>query len=530
MGKPIYILAGQSNASAIAKTMRQTLEDKHGVNGFVLVEAFYPGSPLTFKRSKQDWAEANELRKVLHDNTLAALHENPSGRIAGMIWVQGEADTHKIARADEYADRLKDLFQEFSQDLATSAKGRDTGIDSAKFIISSLSTHAPEAPERTKWSEIIKAQKEVAADSNDVSLVNPDAVAIKNAISGDDMFKDSLHYSDNFQAYLVDALIRSVWDDGGSSNRTELRGTAGDDILRGDAGPNRMLGGKGNDTYYLNHTGDRIVELDGEGKDTVIASISVSLGDHSQFLETLVLVGTDNINAVGNALWNTIAGNSGNNFLDGARGNDRLFGGGGDDVFRDDQGSNVLAGGWGHDTYYINHSGNRIVEHKGRGIDHVVSSIDLSLADYGRYIENLTLTGNSNIDGAGNSANNIIVGNSGNNALSGGGGHDTLIGGKGHDLLMGGDGKDTFVFNTGDMVRFKGRNHDEMDRILDFEIGKDTIRFDNSPVKDMSDLRMWADPANDQFVIMVRATGDRIVLDGLYDWSEVHDADNFAFL
>ncbi len=53
----------------------------------------------------------------------------------------------------------------------------------------------------------------------------------------------------------------------------------------------------------------------------------------------------------------------------------------------------------------------------------------------------LQLGGNGNIDGTGNSANNLIIGNGGNNVLAGGGGNDAL---------SGGDGNDTYVFGLGD--------------------------------------------------------------------------------
>ena len=48
-------------------------------------------------------------------------------------------------------------------------------------------------------------------------------------------------------------------------------------------------------------------------------------------------------------------------------------------------------------------------------------------------VENLTLTGSGNINGTGNSGNNILIGNSGANTLDGGTGADTMIGGLGND-------------------------------------------------------------------------------------------------
>ncbi|XVE12725.1 MAG: hypothetical protein HCA05_27115 (plasmid) [Dolichospermum sp. DET68] len=54
--------------------------------------------------------------------------------------------------------------------------------------------------------------------------------------------------------------------------------------------------------------------------------------------------------------------------------------------------------------------------------DTLQASTTTTLADG---IENLTLTGTSNINGTGNSGNNILTGNSGNNILAGGSGNDT---------------------------------------------------------------------------------------------------------
>ena len=47
-----------------------------------------------------------------------------------------------------------------------------------------------------------------------------------------------------------------------------------------------------------------------------------------------------------------------------------------------------------------------------------------------------TLTGNGNIDGAGNELANVITGNSGDNILTGGGGSDTIDGGGGIDTAV----------------------------------------------------------------------------------------------
>jgi Ca2+-binding RTX toxin-like protein len=80
------------------------------------------------------------------------------------------------------------------------------------------------------------------------------------------------------------------------------------------------------------------------------------------------------------------------------------------------------------------------------GIDTVQSLITYTL---GSNVENLTLTGSSNINGTGNTLNNSITGNSGNNTLTGNAGNDFLDGGAGSDALNGGTGNDTYVFTVG---------------------------------------------------------------------------------
>ncbi len=90
-----------------------------------------------------------------------------------------------------------------------------------------------------------------------------------------------------------------------------------------------MIGGLDNDTYYVDHVGDVITEVSGEGTDTVNSSISYTLTAN---VERLALSGSSAINGTGNELDNYITGNSGANTLTGNEDNDTLNGWAGADT------------------------------------------------------------------------------------------------------------------------------------------------------------------------------------------------------
>lgn len=200
------------------------------------------------------------------------------------------------------------------------------------------------------------------------------------------------------------------------------RGNDGDNIITGNSGKNILTGGKGNDTYFVDNSGDVVIEAESEGTDTVNSSISFVLGNH---IENLTLTGTENINATGNSLNNKLTGNSGNNILDGG------------------EGSDIMTGGMGDDTYYVDSLSDTIIELAGQGNDTVISSISYSLV--GKDIENIVLTGTNNINATGNGQANKLTGNSGNNILDGGAGIDTLEGGLGDDTYIIDDIKDVVI-------------------------------------------------------------------------------------
>ena len=118
-----------------------------------------------------------------------------------------------------------------------------------------------------------------------------------------------------------------------------------------------------------------------------------------------------------------------------ANGNDTLNGG---------LGADTMIGGAGSDTYYVENVGDVVIDRAtDAGTDLVYSTITFSATGANQDgIENITLTGTSNINATGNALDNIITGNSGNNVLTGNDGADTLLGNDGNDTLLGGNGAD----------------------------------------------------------------------------------------
>jgi Ca2+-binding RTX toxin-like protein len=322
------------------------------------------------------------------------------------------------------------------------------------------------------------------------------------------------HVFSTATTYTLSANLENLTLIGSNNNGTgnelanQITGSSGDNVIDGGGGNDTMTGGLGDDTYILNSSSDIVSETSDLNSeiDTVLSLFSYTLTPN---LENLILTESA-INGTGNDSNNVLIGNASNNNLSSGYGDDILDGG---------IGSDTLVGGAGNDTYIVDNAEDDLIESSGNGLDNAQSYIDYTLA---ANIENLVLLGTDNLNGTGNSLNNILTGNSANNTLRGSTGDDRLIGNSGNDILIGQGGNDTltgglgsdqFNYNTGVAYsaadlgsdRITVFNRTEGDKIA---LGQTTFGLNSSTGNGFSVASEFASVAND---ILAKASSAKIV-------------------
>ena len=161
---------------------------------------------------------------------------------------------------------------------------------------------------------------------------------------------NTVDYADSISAVAVDLTLQSTSDDGYGFVDTlqdiqNVRGSANDDVIAGDAAANELVGQAGDDTLLASAGNDR---LDGaDGTDTVdyssltgVAGVTIALSGPVDSVAIVQNGDNDTLNNIEN-----VTGSIGNDILSGDSQINQLLGGTGDDVIYGGSGSDFLDGG-----------------------------------------------------------------------------------------------------------------------------------------------------------------------------------------
>lgn len=252
----------------------------------------------------------------------------------------------------------------------------------------------------------------------------------------------------------------------GDNSNNYLFGTPDDDIIKGSAGDDSLIGS----------TGDILDGGVGEDELTLYlaaqtagfrfngsASNHLRLGDGTTARngETFRITGgSGNDTLIGGVGDDSLSGGTGDDTLNGGEGNDQLYASVGNDILNGGAGDDILNGGEGNVTL-----------NGGAGNDYLsgVGTYSYTLnGGAGNDILNGGAVGNDTLNGGVGDDN--LSGSVGNDTLLGGDGDDILFGGAGNDLLVDGDGRDQFLFNAFapfsrdaigiDVIQFFSHNYD----------------------------------------------------------------------
>ena len=194
----------------------------------------------------------------------------------------------------------------------------------------------------------------IGGKGNDIYTVDDrlDRV-VERSGEGVDRVNSSVTYNGSGADIEVIALTGTANIDAvGNGLDNVLIGNDGNNKLNGGLGADRMQGGQGHDTYYVDNVADQVIELLGQGVDTVLSSITFDIRGLS--VENVTLIGSARANLIGNDVSNILRGNAAANVIFGGGGADVMTGGAGADRFDFNAVSDSTYGIWDRITDLTN--------------------------------------------------------------------------------------------------------------------------------------------------------------------------------
>ncbi|KAM3113150.1 DUF4347 domain-containing protein, partial [Phormidesmis sp. 146-33] len=287
----------------------------------------------------------------------------------------------------------------------------------------------------------------------------------------------------------------------GGSGQDTLYGQGGDDMMIGGSSQagvvdetDYIYGGAGNDAIAGDNASINPVTREVVNLDTLNGAADFIFGDNGTLTFTAGRVTSATSNPATGDGNDTILGNVGNDLIFGGAVDDRIFGNlgddrvlgdhgqvtfdsngnltlvrtiapdaGGNDVIQGNEGTSIILGGTGNDTIAAGTGADLIIGDNGQMTFDAGTIVQLNTTDPNRGSNDsinagdnadvvLGGTGNDQISGGADNANDILLGDNGTVILSGNvphnifstdpdfGGQDTITGGGGQDMIIGGSG------------------------------------------------------------------------------------------
>ncbi len=280
-----------------------------------------------------------------------------------------------------------------------------------------------------------------------------------DSANGTDLVITGLDYSLVGRSGVENLTITGSADHAtGNELGNTITGTAHADTIDGLGSSDSLIGGDGDDLYYLDTAGDRVLETVGEGTDTIKLATQLLAFDTIQNHDPIVTYTmatwaseVENLDLIDNAWRVDITGNDGDNRITGNTRDNTIHAGAGNDSLTAGGGTDLLYGEAGNDraNYVLEGATQNDFFDGGDDID--ILSLDWHASTNGVVFDGAHGNFSTYVNSAGttymyfaNVERFILVGGLGNDDLTGGAYGDTLIGGSASDRLRGYAGPGTY--------------------------------------------------------------------------------------